>query len=783
MPEYLAPGVFTEQVSFRSKSIEGVSTSTTAFVGPTRKGPLSGSPEVITNPGEFERIYGGIADLDFAGGTTNFMAHAVYAYFNNGGKRLYVTRVFIPQELSNGIAAANITGAGTTRFVARHPGSGYNGNVTVYEKRKLVTDATRNNAPDGSLLSLTVGDADAVAQPARKTGGIAPFNLTDGATLTLDIDGSEETITFNAVNAEVTGEAVGAPPDTTGLTFTVTINGAEQSIALPNGATPLQDIVNLLNAEIRHAYVTLNANQITVGTDLAGTAASISVNQIDQLGFTAAANKEDEGDGNVANIESVTVGEIAAICTTAALDVSVATNGDGHLLIATQATGEDVTLGFNNAAPTSVMTILGLTAAPESGSDGATQTLYVKNGSTWSDTNDNPLAENPVGTQEIVLFNLEAVDADGVRASYEDLGFISAHPRFVGHVLRETPTSKSEALENLYYYDDNAALDAFTLHQELFAAANISRFTLTGGNDGVEPLATSAEVEANSYADALDMLETIDDISIVAAPGHSALNPTTFATVQGQLVGHCERLKYRYAVLDTPPNQTINEARAVRAAVDSTYAALYYPWVTVANPLWRPGQDNLPREINLPPSGFMTGIYARNDINRGVWKSPANEVVRGAIRFERDITNGQQEVLNPEGINCLRFFFGRGYRVWGARSATSDPEYKYVNLQRQMIYLQHSIFNSTQWAVFEPNGPRLWANITDTVNSFLRNEWRNGALLGSTPEQAFQVRCGRETMTQANLDNGQLICEVGVALLRPAEFVIFRIGQKTADAQ
>jgi len=166
-----------------------------------------------------------------------------------------------------------------------------------------------------------------------------------------------------------------------------------------------------------------------------------------------------------------------------------------------------------------------------------------------------------------------------------------------------------------------------------------------------------------------------------------------------------------------------------------------------------------------------------------VWKAPANEVVRGALRFESDINFGQQEVLNPLGVNCLRYFPGRGYRVWGARTASSDPEWKYVNVRRYFIYLEASLDGGTQWAVFEPNGEALWANIRETVTSFLYNEFVSGALLGATPQEAFFVKCDRSTMTQGDLDNGRLICLVGVAALKPAEFVIFRIGQKTADAK
>jgi phage tail sheath protein FI len=187
------------------------------------------------------------------------------------------------------------------------------------------------------------------------------------------------------------------------------------------------------------------------------------------------------------------------------------------------------------------------------------------------------------------------------------------------------------------------------------------------------------------------------------------------------------------------------------------------------------------QEIPLPPSGFVAGIYARNDVQRAVYKAPANEVVNSALGFELLLNKAQQEVLNPEGINCLRFFEGRGFRVWGARTISSDPEWKYVNLRRYFAYLERSIDRGTQWAVFEPNGEALWANVRRTVEDFLLNEFQMGALLGDKPEKAYFVRCDRSTMTQNDLDNGRLVCLIGVAPLRPAEFVIFRIGQWTAD--
>jgi hypothetical protein len=249
------------------------------------------------------------------------------------------------------------------------------------------------------------------------------------------------------------------------------------------------------------------------------------------------------------------------------------------------------------------------------------------------------------------------------------------------------------------------------------------------------------------------------------------------------LIGHAEtRRAYRIAVLDTPPSLEIQDVRNLKSLIDSEYAALYYPWVVVANPL-AATDPTQPTELALPPSGFVTGIYARSDVNRGVWKAPANETVTGALRLQREVRFGEQEVLNPLGVNCIRTLPNRGIRVWGARTTSSDPEWIYVNIRRYFLYLEASIDQGTQWAVFEPNGERLWANVVTTISDFLYAEWLSGALLGTTPQQAFFVRCDRSTMSQADLDAGRLICLVGVAAIKPAEFVIFRIGQKTADAR
>ena len=393
----------------------------------------------------------------------------------------------------------------------------------------------------------------------------------------------------------------------------------------------------------------------------------------------------------------------------------------------------------------------------------------------------------PGGEPQVVSLGLTVIDADGLARVHDGLGLDHRHSRFIGNVLPAAPSRRSEQLEHMFAFIGPA--DGAVWAAELVAASGpVLRTTtadeperlereirLTGGTDGELP----TEV---AYRTAFTVLERIDDISIVAAPGYSAY--TRADAIEQELLTHVQRRRaYRIGVLDSRPGQSVGEVRQTKAALDSKHAALYYPWVVVANPLWRPGDDAVPREIAVPPSGFVAGIYARNDGERGVYKTPANEVVRGALRFETDVNFAQQEVLNPLGVNCLRFFPGRGYRVWGGRTLSSDPEWKYVSLRRYFNYLERSIDVGTQWAVFEPNGERLWANIRETITSFLLNEWRSGALLGADPKEAFFVRCDRSTMDQSDLDNGRLVCLIGVAAVKPAEFVIFRVGQKTADAR
>jgi len=239
------------------------------------------------------------------------------------------------------------------------------------------------------------------------------------------------------------------------------------------------------------------------------------------------------------------------------------------------------------------------------------------------------------------------------------------------------------------------------------------------------------------------------------------------------VVTHCENMGDRFAILSAP--REAGRVSEIETPVDSQYAAYYYPWIEIKDPI-----TNV--EKLVPPTGYVAGIYARNDGETGVHGSPANMVVRGALDLQHDITKGEQDVLNPKGVNCIRSFQGRGIRVWGARTCSSDPEWKYINVRRLFLHIEQSIEEGTQWAVFEPNDRDTWARVRQSVSNFLETKWREGALMGASPDEAFFVKCGEETMTQDDIDNGRLKCEIGVAPVKPAEFVIFRIQQWTEEA-
>lgn len=606
MPEYLAPGVYVEEVSFRAKSIEGVSTSTAAFVGPTRFGPTSGEPELLTSFADFERIYGGLEPLNFGGAVrTNYLAYGVRAFFEEGGSRLYVARVYAPPATDSPLG----------------------------DGRATTTNTDTLASPPPTLVTLR----------ARFPGAAGEMRVT----------------------------------------------------FLPRFSPPVP--------------------------------------------LTSPRLQEHD---TVAAVDTTSPIEMMLYDMVRTGDTLVATNPD------------DPTDTLSTTAMVRILTV-------------------------------DLLIERPIIRPQ------RPKDRFGESEFLEGFALHPQHRLGLVEYFTERPDSRLLHLTVPLQIDaDSALTTGSALALALIGPATLmAAFTgdlerarqpyqLTGGSDGLVPGLDAYSGESEQQAKSgLAALEDLEDISILAAPGHSfdyTNNANLIIGIQNALRIHCEKMRYRIAVLDAPNDQIVSQIREFKGRIDSTRAALYYPWIKILDPLSS-------QELLIPPSGTVAGIYARNDVDHGVHKTPANEVVRQAIGFEFLLNKAQQDVLNPEGINCFRFFEGRGYRLWGGRTTSSDPEWKYVNVRRYFLYLERSIELGTQWVVFENNGPAHWANVRRTVEDFLFNEWKSGRLLGEKPELAYFVRCDRSTMTQNDLDNGRLICLIGVAPLRPAEFVIFRIGQFTAD--
>jgi phage tail sheath protein FI len=319
----------------------------------------------------------------------------------------------------------------------------------------------------------------------------------------------------------------------------------------------------------------------------------------------------------------------------------------------------------------------------------------------------------------------------------------------------------------------------------LAVPATGTSLALSGGAASV-PTRLSPDDYVGNAADRTGFagLEAVDEVTMLAVPDiiamyeQGTLDLEGVQAVQLAMIAHCELMGDRVAILDAPSGlnaQQIKEWRVDKAGYDSKYAALYWPWIKVFDP-----PSGKPRLV--PPSGHIAGIWARSDDERGVHKAPANEVIRGAISLELQVTKSEHDQLNPSGINVIRSFPGRGIRVWGARTLSSDPAWRYLNVRRLFNYIEESILEGTQWVVFEPNDLDLWQRVKRTVNAFLLGVWRGGALFGATPGEAYYVKCDEETNPPDVIDRGQLVVEVGIAPVKPAEFVVFRIAQFSGGA-
>jgi phage tail sheath protein FI len=731
MPEYLSPGVYIEELP-GPQPIQGVSTSTTGMVGVTLKGPTVGKPELVTSFAEFSQKFGGLIDQpnvdaerlrwelnDREGGFWWRFPLAVKGFFDNGGQRLFVKRVVSSQATA---AEAPIP----TGVVEDRPAS-------AADDPLRVAASTATPAPPALLR--------AVAKAEGKWGG--------------DLTVRVRPVRAQRLQAVFPGGA-GSVPGPLGTSLADDL-GKGQNTARLNWPAPL-DTVTGAAVEVEIA----RERFAVVGQVPAATGSPPTVQLQLAAGPTARRLRT----------TGVKVFRVAAPGTGATRDVLVASPREDAVY-----QGALVLVGRGQARAT----VTGVTVVPQPAGAPRLTRLQL--------TPVTPATFPAVFESDEVVVVEAAVDV-----RYEEGSGDPDVQRDEPEVIEETfPDLRLDKLTGttrsiVDFVNAESNLVSFqvvpqpappppqvTIGWAAFpggpSSASNGWIRLLQGVDALDSLQPADFVGVDrgpGRRTGIRALEDIEEVSICAVPGMWS------RTVQAALIGHCEFMKDRFAVLDAQRGLTVQEVMAFRSSLDSKYAALYHPWLTVLDPLTN-------EDVPAPPAGHMAGVYAFVDNDRGVHKAPANVVIQQITGFDDDINTREQDLLNPVGINALRGFPNRGLRVWGARTISSIPEWRYINVRRLFIFIEDSIKQGTQWVVFEPNAEPLWALVTQAVTNFLDTVWRSGALEGLRQEEAFFVRCDRSTMTEDDIANGRLIVLIGIAPVRPAEFVIFRFKQKTRD--
>jgi phage tail sheath protein FI len=737
MPEYLSPGVYVEEIDAGPKPIAPVATSTAGAVGVTRRGPIT--PTLVTNYGEFVRTFGGPLPLpvnrdgDASGIRGHYWkaAESIKAFFDEGGARVYFQRV-VPEAAAASTAPFNGgLYAGLAEDVVPTDTAIRLTHVFGIKPAASLTLVTADGAPIGTVKVTSVDHATRTVtlDPAA---GVSARRGRDLVTI-LPVDATRDVLKVSAASEGAWGNDISVQ--------ILPTPGARGTLATPSAS----------------------AAPVTAKTSVAAAKGDTTITVTPIPGSLDATHPQLPFRIQIAGGAPVTVTKVAA----AAPDVTLTVEPP---LAAALPVGTDVSL------PSAVITVVGAErlypgAVVQLEAAAGTEIRSVVGITGSQVTLDAAPASAKVGD------SLTVIEAE-VKVRYRPLGGVEETERFAGMRLADTPDTASliagvnrrSRLIRLDAGDDyNAASpEAFP------AVASGAWAPLDGGSDALAILTTGDFIGVNlgpgpGQRTGIQALEEIDQVAICIVPGMWDVD------IRNALIVHCETLGDRFAIIDPPPDLSVQQIEAFRSPIDTKYAALYYPWVEIRDP--RPGGD----AEDAPPSGFMAGIYARTDIARGVHKAPANEVIRSIRGFTQTITKREQDILNPENINVLRAFPGRGNRVWGARVLTSDAAWKYVPVRRLFLMIEESIDEGTQFVVFEPNDEPLWARVRQSVTNFLITQWRLGALQGATANEAFFVACDRSTMTQDDIDNGRLICQIGIAPVKPAEFVIFRIQQKTLE--
>ena len=684
MPQYLAPGVYIEEVATGPTPIAGVGTSTVGAVGMTRRGPTIGRPTLVTNWGQFVRSFGGYLDLPAAFTESSRLPYAVEGFFANGGQRMYVMRV-VASDASEASTVTN--GVVRTRLV---------------EDSVVAPAAGHNQVKLASLRGVDVESS--IVLRMTKNG----VTTTSGA------------LTVDAVNRKTGVVTLGADPSAT-LVYEArytTVFTDTSDLDVPNAA--------ITRMGSPTDPVPAGSNSLTL----------------------TAANKGSWGRDIVIECRPESAG------TTRFQALISGANEDNKVrVLATAGFYVGAWVEIDRGAHKTYRQVLSV--------DGPILTL---SGNAIGATDLDPELASPddyttISTCEFGM----VISVDGLTERYSGLTLAKVAGRFVTDSLAGSSLVVPSALPaDTHPFLFPSGTDGLVIRLD------------TGGSDGTAPPDSVAIRGADGgpgLKTGLRALEEVDDVAILIAPG------LTSGPVQDALVEQCERLKDRFAILDPALGPTgkppvLDDIEGQRSRFDSSYAALYYPRISMLDSLTG-------GTVVVPPSGHIAGIYARVDDSRGVHKAPANEVIRDTLDLEATVTKGEHDVLNPLNINVIRNFRAdrRGLRVYGARCVTDDANFRHISVRRLFIFLEESFDEGLQWVVFEPNDYRLWARVRQSVTIFLTRVWRDGALMGAKPQEAFYVRCDESTMSPDDILNGRLVMEIGVCPVRPAEFVIVRVSQ------
>jgi len=774
--EYLHPGVYVEEIPSGSKPIEGVATSVAAFVGKATKGPV-GKAELVQSFDDYNNMYGDIASESDA------MGLAVQSFYLNGGKSAFICRLAgegstAASESVNGQNTDALTDPAVLKISASSKGVW--GNKVYFriikpDQDSLIFDLEIGHQEKGEFvvdeefsgLSMRAEDDNYALAQVNGNSAYVELSLGDAANPDEAVEQYQDaTLTGGELDSSKETYFSAGIPEPMSLTLNINGLGAEQitldstALALPGTshdadggavAAAIKDAVNALSLDEPHLnfdcqYKT-TSHRFELTSAEADSAASLEVYD----GALAALLRI-----NSAQSAVLTSGSIVGTTTKfsngipgLAQPMILSLNIDNHGALEISLKADDLTLVGDKAA------------------DGATVAQAIQDAVQASDPavlayKDFKCVYKPSkfeltsGSGNSRQSSLSV--ADGELAVFLKLQ-ASDSPRLLRGRQVEQGTAKVIPVHNLGTQDEGVKL--------------------AGG--------TENPATANDFTDFYDStLRKVRDVSIILLPGQHWARDGSGNPIISASLAHCQKMKNRVVIIDPPPSLELDQAATVTglSLPSSTYSVLYYPWVKVANPFYHAEKNpTADKTVDIGPSSFAAGIWSRIDGKRGVWKAPAGmgAGLIGAAGLKYIIENGEQDQLNPLGVNCFRNMPGGGRVIWGARtlSTKADPEWRYVPVRRTAIMIEQSIYNGIQWAVFEPNDHRLWSALRGNIGGFMNSLFRVGAFQGEKASDAYFVRCGlSDTMTQTDIDAGQVIVIVGFAPLKPAEFVIVRIQQK-----